>query len=262
MKRIYLLMFLFVAFAGNAFAQKTLNLELQHLWSETGGSGTYAEFKTTDTLMINGEKAYWYGWRIINYGPDTSISTDSLKLRSTWGTTYRGQLSSFGLGLNDSAFITPADQSGNAVSTTLSPGSGISMSGYQSVDWCDSVWVTDANGNAYNDDTLANNLACTQITVLYWLLSVDGELKTDKEAFMLYPNPATQKLNIKYNFGTNNAAAVRVIDVTGKTVHNQDLGTLSGVQDVQLNLQRIPAGVYVVQLVTNDRTLTRQLYIK
>lgn len=256
MKRIYLLMILMVGLATSTFAQRTINARLQHVFKETS-SASYAQFKTSDTLLINGEKSYYYGWNITNYGPDTTIMGDSLKVLSTWGTRYRYGYNGNYTGVDSSILITPT-----ANPITLNPGSGITMSGYQSINWCDSLWIIDQSGAVIKDDTLSNNLACTNLTVLYWLLSVDGELKTDKEAFMMYPNPATSKMNIKYNFGTNNKAQVRVIDVTGKTVHAQDLGTLNGVQDVQLNLPHMSTGVYVVQLVTNDRTLTKQLYIK
>lgn len=261
MKRIYLLTLLLVCFSAISYGQRTLNLELRHSWSKTGASGTWAQFSTNDTLLINGSNPYWFAYQVVNYGPDTTLSTDSLLLFSSWG-TIRGVMNTVTLGVNDTITVQPADAQGNAIPTTLSAGQNVTQSGFQSTNWCDSVSITDGNGNAINDDTLANNFICTQITTLFWLTDVDGTVKKGNEVFLLYPNPATNRMNIKHDFGKNNSARVRVVDVTGKVVHNEELGTLSGVQDVQLNLPRIPSGVYVVQLITAKRTLSKQLYIR
>ncbi len=256
MKRIYLL-FLFVALASTSFAQRTVDLTIKHFYSATS---TVSLMQSGDKLLINGSTPYYFAWRIFNNGTDSTLNGDTIAIRTPWttfvavaGTTFTNNLK-----MGDSVTIVPQN---NPV--TLSAGSAITSSGPRNIDWCDSVFIRPISTSPNVTDPAGNNKTCTNVEVNYWLTDVDGVTKNSTEAFILYPNPVTNKLNMKYNFGTNNSATVNVIDITGKVVHTQDLGSgLNGIQDVEINLGKMNSGLYILQLTTNDKTISNKFHIK
>lgn len=264
MKRIYLLMIAFVAFAGSAFAQASIiDLELGHLYSKTGGSGTYLTFKTTDTVVIDGVNQVYLGWTITNHGPsDVKTSDTMVVVGNITKKRFIGKTSQFTpphnvpLKKDSSISIFPKDP------VVLQAEDYVTASGAQTVPWCDSIWAIDSvTGNVIQDNDTSNNKVCTNVTILFYLLDVNGTVKKGSDAFILYPNPATQNLNIKFDFGANTPASLRIVDLTGKVVYTQNLGVQNGVKDIPLHLTKIPEGLYMVQLTTDKGTFTDRLTI-
>ncbi len=74
--------------------------------------------------------------------------------------------------------------------------------------------------------------------------------------FALYPNPATDVVNI--NLASTQRAVIRIIDVTGKTVMEEQ----SGNAIISLSLGHLPRGHYVVSIESNEKTTTQKLVLK
>ena len=258
MKRIYLLMILFVAFVGSAIAQRNVDLTIKHYYS---ASSTVALMKNGDKLLINGSNPYYFAWNIKNNGPDSTMLQDTIRIKTPWTTfvAFAGVTFTKHLKMGDSINITPQT---NPV--TLNPGSGITKSGPVMYDWCDSVSIKhqSTNTSTVTDPGVPNNRTCNNVEVNYWLTGINGEVLDNTQAFLLYPNPATSKLNITYNFGNNNKSSVKVIDVTGRIVYTQDLGNMSGVQDVQVNMPEMNTGLYILQLASGEKTMTQRFHIQ
>lgn len=261
MKPFYILVTcLIISFPATLFAQRNIDLKLNNFWSATS-STTFVEFKSTDTLHFNGVQKYYFGYGIKNLSADSVSLSDTIKIQTDLGFVFNAVLSTFAppanvpLKMNDSIMIMP----------TMNPYTLAKPTGnnpqYQAVTWCDSMWLVDSTSNIVSDPDLSNNYKCTNITAQYFVVGVDGVVKTDTEAFLLYPNPATNTLNIKYNFGSNTTAHVSVMDVLGKVVYTQDLGVKTGVQDIALNLTRIPQGNYIVKLTTDAGNFTERLTV-
>lgn len=263
MKRIYLLMIAFVAIAGSAFAQNS-DLVLTSRYSKTGASGTFATFKTSDTVLIDGVSQIYLSWSILNNGPDPIKTTDSMIIRGNiTRTRFVGRLADFAAPNNkplekDSTIgIVPQNP------VILQAENYVTASGTETnVPWCDSIWAVTSAGAVIPDPDTTNNKPCTNVTILFYYLDVNGVEKKSTEVFLLYPNPATNNLNMKFDFGaTNTPADLRIIDLTGKVVYTQDLGMQNGVKDIPLQLTKIPQGLYMVQLTTNAGTFTDRLTI-
>ena len=86
-------------------------------------------------------------------------------------------------------------------------------------------------------------------------LSVDDVLS---EKFNLYPNPATDVVNItnSENMFVNQVA---VYDVTGKQLNTQ---TFNNESEIQLNVENLASGVYMLHLQTNEGTAIKKLVKK
>lgn len=76
-----------------------------------------------------------------------------------------------------------------------------------------------------------------------------------KESFKLYPNPATS--NVVYiTTAKNGLKDIVVYDVFGEIVLTDKIIAKS------LNISRLVAGVYVLQVTENNDTMTRKLVVK
>src|SRR5690606_42160405 len=86
-------------------------------------------------------------------------------------------------------------------------------------------------------------------------LSVDDVLS---EKFNLYPNPATDVVNI-INSDNMFVNQVAVYDVTGKQL---SAPTFNNESEIQLNVENLASGVYMLHLQTNEGTAVKKLVKK
>lgn len=81
------------------------------------------------------------------------------------------------------------------------------------------------------------------------------EKNQESSNFTLYPNPAID--GIVYIKTLNNRSKdVTVYDVFGKIVLQDRISTN------MLNIGRLSPGVYVIQVIENNKTMTRKLVVK
>jgi hypothetical protein len=268
MKRIYLSLFL-VLVATTLFAQRKTDLVLTHYYCE--GSGTPALMKTGDKVLSSagGEKTYTFAWVfkvILNASGtanDTIRKTDYIALKKYYSGTatmigFNGATSPNGLGIGDSASY---GQSG----VSLSPTASVTQSGTSTVNWCDSAWTVDsANGGVIVTDlNVANNKPCTSIELTSWVTGVHPALlNSTPKGIVLYPNPATYKLNLLYHFDNTTDASIDIFDMTGKLVSHQELGKdLSGTMGFNVDLSNVSHGAYLIKLNTNTGSVNQRFNI-
>lgn len=79
--------------------------------------------------------------------------------------------------------------------------------------------------------------------------------QTDIEGFNLYPNPVTTG-KVTITTARNLTKAIVIFDVLGKQVLNRSLpGTL-------LDVSSLNAGIYIIKITENNKTITRKLVVK
>lgn len=76
-----------------------------------------------------------------------------------------------------------------------------------------------------------------------------------KSTFQLYPNPAVDDV-VFITTPTNGKKAIVVYDVFGEVVLTDRIAAKT------LNISRLVAGVYVLQVTENGETMTRKLVVK
>jgi uncharacterized protein (DUF1501 family) len=75
----------------------------------------------------------------------------------------------------------------------------------------------------------------------------------------MYPNPTSATLVIENDALANSAGAVRIMDLTGREVLRQDLTT--GQRKVQMDVQQLPAGNYIVQVQAGQKSFSGQVSV-
>lgn len=85
----------------------------------------------------------------------------------------------------------------------------------------------------------------------------------NRESLSVYPNPTNGELKFDYDFkNVTDAAAVRVMDMTGRVVYTQALGKqAAGKQAFNINLGNLANGMYTIELNAGENRATSQFNI-
>jgi hypothetical protein len=110
--------------------------------------------------------------------------------------------------------------------------------------------VTVKAGNACGTNATARSLAVARAAGCRG--AVDGE-NEKPEVMSLYPNPAVNSATL--NFSTANAGdyQIHVINAFGQSVYSTKGKSSEGANTLELNLQNLSTGLYIVQLVQDGR---------
>ena len=77
----------------------------------------------------------------------------------------------------------------------------------------------------------------------------------------LYPNPSNSNFNLVFNSSTNQAANVSVYDINGKQVLVANIELRTGENSFLGNVASLQNGIYIVQLKTNNETVSKKLVV-
>jgi len=91
---------------------------------------------------------------------------------------------------------------------------------------------------------------------------IRGELIGRFEVVNVYPNPATDVVRVKLNALSSGNAQMFVTDMTAKPVMQKTLGLTMGENNVELQISSLPAGVYMMKIVTADGTSVSRKLVK
>ena len=80
------------------------------------------------------------------------------------------------------------------------------------------------------------------------------------ESFDAYPNPTYGAVNIRFQ-GEAVATKVKIVDVTGKTVYEEDVPNFDGVYNRDLNLEKATHGALIVYVQQGHKMFTKSLIL-
>jgi hypothetical protein len=147
------------------------------------------------------------------------------------------------------------------------------------------------NGGNFDFENLAfgtyqmfPDVAGVTTTPMYVTLSEDGPLVSDvslvifpaeitfainennstyiEQAVLLYPNPVTDQARISFEMKKSSSLTVRITDISGRTLMNQDWQLSQGTQEIILPVGDLPAGVYQVLIIPEDKVMISGKFLK
>jgi hypothetical protein len=81
--------------------------------------------------------------------------------------------------------------------------------------------------------------------------------------YNIYPNPASDRIHIKFGIEESGNTSILLYDLTGRIVLENNLGELpSGIYEKSLMLCNIPKGVYNYAIKNNDRYFFSRISIQ
>jgi len=93
---------------------------------------------------------------------------------------------------------------------------------------------------------------------------ISVKVSNDKERTAYFmPNPSSTKYTeLVYTASEAGQASINVFNVTGKLVHQQLEGIQEGQNNLSLNLDQLPTGIYFVRLTQNNNNILKQLILE
>ncbi len=263
MKRIYLLMTLLVALTVSAYAQRTANLRPLQLAGTTTSNETYITTGQKFLADAGGNSKYYFIYGIVNAGPDSMMPGDTIMIKTAVGTNLMFR---FNVGdrllSNDTIFVFPVDGSGNQTSTTLTPGTAITSSQTNTnYSWCDSVYAKKGSANTTITDNQTDNRKCTTVEVTFWVTGINT-VTGQEDGFIVFPNPASNNLNVKFDFGAGVNTSIQMRDLTGKVVLNRNMGMMYGNQQFSLDISQLSKGLYTAEMTYGDQKLVSKISVQ
>jgi hypothetical protein len=83
-----------------------------------------------------------------------------------------------------------------------------------------------------------------------------------KEEMLMYPSPATSRLNIQFTATASGTSELRVYNLTGMMVITKKLNVSEGSNTTSADVSKLAKGMYIVQLTQNNNTVIQKLVIQ
>ena len=80
-------------------------------------------------------------------------------------------------------------------------------------------------------------------------------------SLILQPNPARESVKMIITGALDNPAVMTITNITGQTVMTQDIPVSASASAIQVDVKGYPAGVYFVQLKTQDKVISSRLVV-
>ena len=167
------------------------------------------------------------------------------------------------------SWITSSSYTGSITATVKVPGGITGGSHLKLIGWNGTKWITLAD-NAYSGMTLTGKvpsnitaLGIGSTTTITNFKNPDPEVPVvsseEPDYFRIYPNPAKSRIiTLAHNLAYSGRADVLISDASGKTVLKTPLNLVSGKNSNTLNIQKLPGGIFTVQLLAaSGETLTQ-----
>lgn len=257
MKPIYFIILLTLSLNVQSLAQRSIDLSIYaRTWRYDTTVGTSNPLLLTDTFLTNSH-AYWFMWGLYSAGTDTFKPGDTVIIVDYFNDTFKLGANSltFPLAVGDTFYLS------HDSAKVLQPPGGIPQTQVRVENWCDTIWLVDANGMPVPDPDPTNNGGCKSVNVLSWGTSVQ-EAQNSINGFTMHPNPASHMLTISFKLNERDHAQVYIKNLSGKTVYEKELAQLSGEQKVELDLPELVKGMYLLQLRAGDEVSTQKLLIE
>ena len=94
----------------------------------------------------------------------------------------------------------------------------------------------------------------------YALASVEGH--NGVEELMVYPNPATDHLTVVFTLAKAEQVTAQVVDLTGKVLRQNAIEGVDGSNQIQLNLNGISKGLYLLEINTPEGKSVRKVTVQ
>lgn len=91
---------------------------------------------------------------------------------------------------------------------------------------------------------------------------VTVQRQTHHAHFSIYPNPVESQLSLAINLSTDQVATIQCFDLSGKLHHTQQQPLSAGYNRLDLSVEMLPAGWYLLKVQTKDGVFTERLLKK
>ncbi len=90
-----------------------------------------------------------------------------------------------------------------------------------------------------------------------------GDIPLEETIFEVYPNPISQSAIVSFSLNEESPVVIQIMDVNGrslKVIAQKDFS--QGSHEATFNRESLPAGVYFLQLKTNEGVMMKNMVIE
>jgi Secretion system C-terminal sorting domain len=78
----------------------------------------------------------------------------------------------------------------------------------------------------------------------------------------VYPNPAIDFTTLTLNIEQKSEVSVRVLNIAGQLVSSKNYGDLNGASTININTNKLDAGIYMLEISLDNQKVTKRLMVK
>jgi hypothetical protein len=78
----------------------------------------------------------------------------------------------------------------------------------------------------------------------------------------VYPNPASQDINVRFQVEEKSNLKIRLVTLTGQTVYAEEQHVFSGTYQQDISVSSLPAGLYFLEITTQTGTTNKKVLVK
>ena len=82
------------------------------------------------------------------------------------------------------------------------------------------------------------------------------------ESLQFYPNPSDGRFDLSFNLPQKGKTAVRVVDMAGKVVFQDELGSFSGTYEKQIDISSNAKGIYFLQVEQGEQVMMKKIVMQ
>lgn len=97
----------------------------------------------------------------------------------------------------------------------------------------------------------------------YWIWQPTGLQDVAKEiSLFVFPNPATEQIQVKWQGWANGMLNINVRDISGKLCMSQAASQVSGNNLLDLNISNLKSGIYLLELTDGERKYVQKIIVE
>ncbi len=251
----------------NDVGQGTLNLnQLNNGSSDACGIATMTLSKTQFNCSDLPGSSQSVTLSLVDVNNNQSACTAQVTVKDNLVPTAVCENTTVQLGSNGKVTVYPADLAANSFDNC-------SVTSYSPVA---KIYTTANLGNNNLSITVKdwsnNGATCISVVTVYPYSGFRGGSGDRKEeqttvpgsdfGFNVYPNPTAGDATVDFELSENQSVAMRVFDLTGRIVMNQQTEGVEGSNQIHLEMGAMPNGVYVVEIQADNARAQKRLVLQ
>jgi uncharacterized delta-60 repeat protein len=114
-----------------------------------------------------------------------------------------------------------------------------------------------ANGNYYVE--VFNALGCSTVSAVFAVNDV-GVSEYEKAILLsIYPNPTSNDLTMEYLLQKPENVKINLMNIAGQIIYAEQINALAGKNKTTISLTEQAAGIYYLQIITNENIVTKKV---
>jgi hypothetical protein len=106
---------------------------------------------------------------------------------------------------------------------------------------------------SYNAGGCFSTSLPSTVTVLQARKAADEVTEADNVHMNVFPNPAQEELNVVFSTTEIKTFNVKLLDITGRTIEDRIVESVSGENKVQFDISALPGGIYFAWVMGDNQ---------